>query len=137
MFPALDAYSHLIASLPDQFPLIESSTLTVYTIGPGVAEVQGQLRFPDGYVLDVWELLDLSAQSLHAYSYELDHAGERVWWYDPTEHPGDESLRGTFPHHKHTLPDLKHHRVPAPGISFTHPNLPFLLQEIQRLIAGD
>lgn len=136
MFPPLDAYCHLIAELPAQFPLIRSSTLTAYTIGPGIAEIQGQLCFPEGYVLDVWELLDLPAESLRAYSYELDRAGERIWWYDPTEHPGDESLRSTFPHHKHTSPDLKHHRVPAPDLSFARPNLPVLIQEIQQLVAG-
>jgi hypothetical protein len=38
----------------------------------------------------------------------------------------------TVPHHKHTPPDVKHHRIPAPGLSFTRPNLPFLLQEIGR-----
>jgi hypothetical protein len=28
----------------------------------------------------------------------------------------------TLPHHKHILPDIKHHRIPAPDMSFTHPN---------------
>ena len=31
------------------------------------------------------------------------------------------------PHHKHVPPDLKHNRLPAPDISFPHPNLPGLL----------
>jgi hypothetical protein len=30
------------------------------------------------------------------------------------------------------LPDIKHHRVPAPELSFTRPNLPFLIEEIER-----
>jgi len=29
------------------------------------------------------------------------------------------------PHHKHISPDLKHHRIPAPNLSFAQPNLPF------------
>jgi hypothetical protein len=33
----------------------------------------------------------------------------------------------TFPHHKHVPPDVKHHCLPAPDISFTHPNFPVLL----------
>jgi hypothetical protein len=31
-------------------------------------------------------------------------------------------------------PNIKHHRVPAPGISFEQPNLPTLIEEIQREI---
>ena len=39
-------------------------------------------------------------------------------------------LASTHPHHKHLPPDIKHHRVPAPGLSFSQPNLPFLIVEI-------
>ena len=31
-------------------------------------------------------------------------------------------------------PDIKHHRVPAPQMSFDRPNLPILIQEIQALV---
>jgi hypothetical protein len=35
-------------------------------------------------------------------------------------------------------PDLKHHRVPAPGLSFESPNLPLIIQEIeQELLTSD
>ena len=40
----------------------------------------------------------------------------------------------TLPHHKHVPPDLKHHRVPAPHLSFDHPNLPFLIKEIEQTL---
>jgi hypothetical protein len=40
---------------------------------------------------------------------------------------------GTHPHHKHVLPDIKHNRVPAPGISFEHPNLPTLIEAIEAI----
>jgi len=43
-------------------------------------------------------------------------------------------LASTHPHHKHIQPDIKHHRVPAPGISFSQPNLPFLIEEIERTL---
>jgi len=34
-------------------------------------------------------------------------------------------------------PDIKHHRIPAPDLTFTAPNLPFLIEEIeQTLLAG-
>ena len=133
MLPTFEEYCALIASLPDQFPSIQSSTLTVYTIGPFAAEVEGSLTFEAGYVLDVWELLDLSTRTIHSYSYELNHAGERVWWYDPTEQPGDATLSSSYPHHKHVQPDIKHHRIPAPELSFTHPNLPSLIEEIDSI----
>ncbi len=134
MLPAFDEYCLLVAGLPDQFPSIRSSTLIVYTIGPFAAEVEGQLTFDASYVLDVWELLDLSNHTIQSYSYELNRAGERVWWYDPTEHPGDPTLAATHPHHKHILPNIKRHRVPAPELSFTRPNLPALIQEIEYLL---
>jgi len=134
VFPAFEEYCSLIVSLPDQFPSIRSSTLTAYTVGPFAAEVEGQVTFEAGYVLDVWELLDLSNRTIRNYSYELNRAGERVWWYDPTEHPGDPSLSSSYPHHKHVPPDIKHHRVPAPGLSFVRPNLPVLIEEVERLL---
>jgi hypothetical protein len=31
------------------------------------------------------------------------------------------------------LPDVKHHRIPAPEMSFTRPNLPVLIREIEAL----
>jgi hypothetical protein len=133
-FPSFEEYCHLVAGLPDQFSSIRSSTLTAYTIGPFVAEVEGQLTFDAGYVLDAWELLDLAAGSIRSYSYELSRSGERVWWYDPTEHPNDPTLESSYPHHKHILPDIKRNRVPAPEISFTRPNLPVLIQEIEKLV---
>lgn len=134
MLPAWDEYCLLIANLPNQFPAIRSSTLKAYTIGPYVAEVEGQLVFEGGYVLDVWELLDLSTRAIRGYSYELTQASERIWWYDPTEHPGDPTLAATYPHHKHVPPDIKHRRVPAPGLAFTEPNLLLLVREVEQLL---
>lgn len=137
MLPLFDDYCRLVADLPDQFACIKRSTLSVYTIGAFVAEVEGQLYFDDDYVLEVWELLDLSALTIRHYSYELHRAGELVWWYDPQEHPNDPTLAATHPHHKHIAPDIKHHRIPAHGLSFTKLNLPFLVQEIELLLASE
>ena len=100
------------------------------------AELEGQLTFEAGYVLDVWELLDLPTRTIRSYSYELNCAGERIWWYDPTEHPGDKTLSSSYPHHKHLPPDIKHHRIPAPELSFARPNLPVLIEEVERLVKG-
>ena len=35
------------------------------------------------------------------------------------------------PHHRHVSPDIKHHRIFAPEMSFTRPNLSVIVQEIE------
>jgi hypothetical protein len=37
--------------------------------------------------------------------------------------------------YKHIPPDIKHNRIPALGLSFTPPNLPFLIEEIEAIIS--
>ena len=69
---------------------------------------------------------------MRSYSYEIYRAGEKLAWYDPFEHPHIPELASTYPHHKHVLPDIKHHRISALGISFEQPNLPTLIEEIVR-----
>ncbi|MCK4763951.1 MAG: hypothetical protein KAW12_17245 [Candidatus Aminicenantes bacterium] len=44
------------------------------------------------------------------------------------------TLAGTHPHHKHIPPDIKHHRIPAPNMSFDRSNLPVLIKEIEELL---
>ena len=44
------------------------------------------------------------------------------------------AVASSFPQHKHMPPDIKHHRVPAPEMSFAHPNLLVLVQEIEELV---
>jgi hypothetical protein len=135
LLPDFEEYCQFIATLPDRFPSLHSSTLTVYTIGPFVAEVEGQLTFAAGYTLDVWELLDFSNRVIRSYSDTVDQFGERVWWYDSQAHPNDPTLAATDPHHKHVHPDSKHHRIPAPEISFTQPHLLFLIREVEQALA--
>ena len=48
---------------------------------------------------------------------------ETICWYDSWSHPEIPALASTFPHHRHSLPNLRDHRVPAPGIRFDAPNL--------------
>jgi len=55
---------------------------------------------------------------------------KKLYWYDPQPHPEEITLLENFPHHKHILPNIKHHRIPATEISFDKPNLPFLIEEI-------
>lgn len=130
--PDFLAYGELIYSLPETYPLIQYSTLVLATIGPTLAKLEGRVTFEGDVVLDVWELLDFDARQILNYSYEVYRAGEKILWYDPFEHPHMPELASTYPHHKHVLPDIKRNRVPAPGISFEQPNLPFLIQEIER-----
>jgi hypothetical protein len=40
----------------------------------------------------------------------------------------------THPHHKHVPPNIKRNRIPAHGISFTAPNLPQIIQELEELM---
>ena len=125
-------YGELIYTLPERYAVIQRSTLVLATIGPTLAKLEGQMTFREDVLLDVWELVDFDRGRIIKYSYEIRRSGEKVRWYDPFEHPNDPDLASTYPHHKHIPPDIKHHRVPAPGISFQRPNLPLLIEEIER-----
>ena len=131
-FPDFLAYGELIYRLPETYTIIQRSTLVLASIGPTLAKLEGQVIFETNVVLDVWELLDFDARRILKYSYEVYRAGDKILWYDPFEHPHVPQLASTYPHHKHVLPDIKHNRIPAPGISFELPNLPGLIEEIAR-----
>lgn len=96
--------------------------------------LEGKIEFEQGIVLRVYERLDFARQRIVAYSYEGWQVQQLLYWYDPQEHPHDVTLTSSFPHHKHIPPDIKHHRISAPGLSFTQPNLPFLVQEIEQML---
>lgn len=132
--PDFGAYGELIYSLPGTYPSIQRSTLVLATIGATLARLQGEVAFESDVMLDVWELIDFDAGLILYYSYEIYRAGEKIAWYDPFEHPDVPELASTYPHHKHVPPDIKHNRVPAPEISFHQPNLPRLIEEIEREI---
>lgn len=132
--PDFQTYGALIYSIQERYPSIRRSTLVLATIGRTLAKLEGQVTFEHDVILDVWELLDFEAGGIRSYSYEICQAGEKIAWYDPFEHPHIPELASTYPHHKHVLPDIRHHRIPAPGISFEHPNLPMLIAEIVREI---
>jgi len=57
-----------------------------------------------------------------------------LWWYDSMPHPDVPELQSTHPHHKHIPPEIKQHRIPAPEMSSTRPNLPVLIREIEALL---
>ena len=60
-----------------------------------------------------------------------------VYKRQPQPHPNNTELQSTHPHHKHVPPDIKHQRIPAPGMSFDQPNLPLVIEEVQRLVKED
>jgi len=131
MLPDIQAYQRFIYGLPETFPSIRRSTLVVLRRGPTIAELRGEIEFDRGIVLGVWEDLNFARRVIQAYSYWVEQEGNRLYWYDSQPHPDDPSLASTFPHHKHVPPDIKRHRIPAPGLSFNQPNLPLLIHQIE------
>ena len=130
---SLVEYEEFIYSLQQQFPAIVYSTLLVVRRGVGTLQVRGEIIFSGGVRLVVAErlILDGGVLRIVSYGYEVWRAAEKLYWYDSQPHPQDAALATTLPHHKHTPPDAKHHREPAPGLSFIQPNLPFLITEIE------
>jgi len=132
-FQSLREYERFIYRLQQQFRRIIRSTLVVARRGRLFAELMGEITFPDGYRLSVYERLswDNGPLIIEGYSYEAWRGSEKLYWYDSQPHPSDATLASTHPHHKHVPPDIKHHRIPAPGLSFTAPNLVFLVGEVE------
>ena len=135
-FRSLRDYEEFVYTLTGQFPSIQRSTLVIVQRGKRTATLQGEIAFAQGYRIAVKERLsfDTGPVIIEDYGYEIWHNADKMAWYDAQPHPGDAVLAGTYPHHKHIPPDIKHHRVPAPGMSFIQPNLPVLIQEIEGLL---
>jgi len=131
---SLPKYETFIYTLAQHYPIIRRSTLVVVRRGATIAVVNGEVELAGGIRLVVREKLSFAQASgtLVGYGYEVWRGEKELHWYDSQEHPGDPMLASTYPHHKHIPPDIKHHRVPAPGLSFDRPNLPFLIAEIER-----
>ena len=128
-FPPREAYERLLYALPHAYAQIAASSLHLYPNSPTTCFIRGSIWFHNGLELRVFEYLDLSDGELLDYSYTVFHGAERIRWYDAQPHPEIRELAATFPHHLHELPDIKHNRRPAPGISFTEPNLPPLIAD--------
>lgn len=131
---SLPEYETFIYTLQQRLPGINRSTLVVIRRGPLSAIVQGDIELPNGYRLHVRENLIFiqSPGTIRSYGYEVWQGEHLLYWYDSQPHPNEPSLASTHPHHKHIPPDIKHHRVPAPGLSFEQPNIPFLIGEIEQ-----
>ena len=151
---APETYQAFVYSLPERYRSIRRSTLVYIPSGTLFGRVEGVLVFEDNLVLCVLEYLNFELSVIEGYGYEVSRAftspdapdfptardycrasylhKEKLYWYDPFPHPNDPSLAGAHPHHKHIPPDIKHHRVPAYDLSFTRPNLPILIEEVER-----
>ena len=129
---SLAEYSRFVAELWNR-PTVTRSTVIVWSDSPFSGVAEGEVFFSNGIRLRMREELDFDAALIAAYGYEVYRGAERLFWYDDFPHPGDASLASTFPHHKHVPPDLRHHRVPAPNMSFNRPNLAGLVAEIEAL----
>lgn len=135
-FQSLRDYEAYVYTLKQQFSAVQRSTLVLIRRGKRTAILHGEIAFATGYRLSLKERLsfDDGPVVIEDYGYELWCNHEKLVWYDAQPHPNDAKLASTFPHHKHIPPDIKHHRIPAPNMSFTRPNLPDLIQEVEELM---
>jgi hypothetical protein len=134
-FQSLRDYEEFVYMLQQSFPAIQSSSLVVIRRGKRVAILQGEITFAYGYRVIIKERLSHDdAMVIEAYGYELWHNTEKIAWYDSQPHPDAPALATAHPHHKHIPPNIKRNRIPAPQMSFTQPNLPVLIQEIEDLV---
>lgn len=130
---SLGDYSHFVAELLNR-PTVRHSTIAVWSESPYTSVADGEVFFEHGFRLRVREELDFDAALITAYGYEVYRHDERIYWYDDFPHPDDQSMASTHPHHKHVSPDIKHNRIPTPGLSFTQPDLPTIIKEIEELM---
>ena len=135
-FQSLLEYEDFVYTLKQRFPVVQRTTLVVAQRGKRTATVQGEIAFTQGYRVIVRERLSLDTGSvvIEDYGYEVWHDADKIAWYDAQPHPDDPALAGTHPHHKHVSPDIKHHRLPAPAMSFIQPNLSTLVREVEELL---
>jgi hypothetical protein len=129
-------YELFLYTLTDHYPSVLRSTISFVRRGATLARIEGELDFAGGLRLVVRErlLYDRLPAIIDWYGYEIWQGDEKLYWYDSQPHPDDPALQDTHPHHKHIPPDPKHHRIPAPDMSFARPNLPVLIAEIEALI---
>jgi len=130
-------YELFLYSLTTAFPTIRNSTLVLIRRGSTLARVEGELFFDHNIKLAVRErlLAGRSSVVIDTYGYEVWEGKIKLYWYDSQPHPNEPSLQSTHPHRKHVPSNIKHNRIPAPNMSFDQPNLPVLIQELNKILA--
>ena len=136
-FQSLSDYEMFLYSLSEYSSIILTSTVVLVRRSAQLAIVSGEIIFAGDYRLILYEVLNTRYGFLRltSYGYEVWRNEEQLYWYDSQPHPNNPDLASTHPHHKHVPPDIKHNRIPAPGLSFTQPNLSLLIAEIEQIIA--
>lgn len=134
MFNSYDDYVAFLATLLDRFVYIQTMEFKVYLTSVTEGYSEGTMRFSHELVLSFNEHIDFAAKRLFKYGYVAYQRGVKLFYYDPQPHPNDPSLASNFPHHKHIHPDLKHHRIPAPEMTFENSNLETVIREIETMI---
>lgn len=134
MLSSLTTYSRFVYTIPDRFPAVKRSSLVLKPMGATIGELEGKLEFKTGVYLRIYEVINFAAATITYYSYTVYQNETRLYWYDPQPHPNTPELASTHPHHKHIPPNIKRNRIPAPHLTFTAPNLPFLIDEVERTV---
>lgn len=134
MLPDYKTYAMFVCTIETRFPSIQKSQVNCFTTKYNTGIARGVLYFSKGFRLHFIEHINFNLGKITWYSYEIWQGNQKLCYYDPQEHPNDPALASTHPHHKHIPPDIKHHRIPAPGLSFDAPNLEFLIREIEGLL---
>jgi hypothetical protein len=132
-----DDYELFLYTLAERFSSIRSSTLVFERRGSTLARVAGEIMFERGFRIVVRErvVFNRLPATIEWYGYEIWQGEQKLCWYDSQPHPDDPTLQSTHPHHKHVPPDIKHHRIPAPAMSFNRPNLPTVIREVEQALA--
>jgi hypothetical protein len=130
---SLSEYERFIYGLQESHLEVVSSTLRLFSTSALTAMLEGELRLRNGLEIRVIEILDFKEKRIRNYSYAVYRDSEKIRWYDPQPHPENADLAATFPHHYHEMPNIKHNRQPAPGISFLSPNLMAVIEDCLRL----
>jgi len=132
----IEEYELYLYTLQEHFPSIKESTVVFIRRGISLGKSTGELHFGKGFRLVLRERLLFERQPgiIDWYGYEVWKGDEKLFWYDSQPHPGDPALESSHPHHKHIPPNINRNRIPAPHLSFSKPNLPVIIHEIETLI---
>jgi hypothetical protein len=124
-----EAFTYLIA---DHSEHVQYYDLVIIPIGKSLGIAKGTIHFAKSIRLEIREALDFALEEwITGYSYAVYFQDAKKYWYDSQGHPDDPDLQSAHPHHKHIPPDIKHHRIPAPQLSFRKENLSVLIHEIE------
>ncbi|MCP5005064.1 MAG: hypothetical protein GY941_14190 [Planctomycetes bacterium] len=128
-------YELFLYTIVDSVQSVKLSSVTFVRIGASLARVEGEIQFENQFRLVVREriIFDRLPAIIDWYGYEVWRRDEKLYWYDSQPHPNDYKLKISHPHHKHVPPNIKHNRIPASEMSFTRPNLPVLIKEVEGL----